>query len=196
MIDNVLEVIKSEIDTFFKLKMRDTKEQYIHLVPVIDQEGKSSVSENTICMTLVQIEEDKINMSNSTQIEYNENGAQFYKAPVKLNLYILFSASTSDGQEKNYKEALKRISRVIAFFQSKNVFTPSNTPMLDPEVGKLTVELFNMDLEEQNKLWSMLGGIYRPSVLYKFSALLVREKRELSSGGPVLEKDIEIKEKQ
>lgn len=196
MIDSVLDVIKEEVDTFMKLKMRDTREQYIHLVPLMDQEGKSSVSENTICMTLVQIEEDKINMSNSTQIEYTDNGAQFYKAPVKLNLYILFSASTSDGQEKNYKEALKRISRVIAFFQSKSVFTSSNTPRLDPAVGKLTAELFNMSMEEQNHLWSMLGGDYRPSVLYKFRALLVQEKHELSSGGPVLEKDIEIKEKQ
>ena len=196
MIDNVMDVIKEEVDTFMKLKMRDAKEQYIHLMPVIDQDGKPSISENTICMTLVQIEEDKINMSNGTQIEYNDNGAQFYKAPVKLNLYILFSASSSDGQEKNYKEALKRISRVIAFFQSKNVFTPSNTPRLDTAVGKLTVELFNMDLEEQNKLWSILGGIYRPSVLYKFRALLVQEKHEITTGGPVLEKELELGEKQ
>jgi hypothetical protein len=196
MIDNVMEVIKEEVDTFLKLKMRDAKEQYIHLVPVIDQEGKSSVSENTICMTLVQIEEEKINMSNGMQIEYNENGAQYLKAPVKLNLYILFSASSSDGQEKNYKEALKRISRVISFFQSKCVFTSNNTPRLDPAVGKLTAELFNMNMEEQNNLWAMLGGVYRPSILYKFRALLVQEKHERSSGGPVLEKDLELREKQ
>ncbi len=37
MIDNLLEVIKSEVDTFMRLKMRDTREQYVHLVPVIDQ---------------------------------------------------------------------------------------------------------------------------------------------------------------
>jgi len=196
MIDNVMEVIKDEVDTFLKLKMRDTKEQYIHLVPVIDQEGKPSISENTICMSLVKIEEDRINMSNGTQIDYNANGAKFYKAPVKLNLYILFSASSSDGQEKNYKEALKRISRVIAFFQSKNVFTSSNTPRLDHTVGKLTAELFNMTMEEQNNLWSMLGGVYRPSILYKFRALLVQEKHAVPSGGPVIEKDIELAEKQ
>ena len=195
MIDNVLEVIKEEVNTFFRLKMRDTKEQYIHLVPVIDQEGKSSVNENTICMSLVKIEEDKINMSNGTQVEYTDSGTQCYKAPVKLHLYVLFSASSSDGQEKNYKEALKRISRVIAFFQSKNVFTSGNTPMLDTSVGKLSAELFNMTMEEQNNLWGMLGGIYRPSVLYKFRALPVREKHERISGGPVLEKDIEIEEK-
>jgi len=195
MIDNVMEVIKDEVDTFMKLKMRDTKGEYIHLVPVIDQEGKSSVNENTVCMTLVRIEEDRINMSDSTQIEYSPQGTQSYKAPVKLNLYVLFSAAYSDGQEKNYKEALKRISRVVAFFQSKNVFTSNNTPRLDPVVGKLTVELCNMNMEEQNNLWSMLGGAYRPSVLYMFRALVFQEKHALDTGGPVLEKEMELKEK-
>jgi hypothetical protein len=195
MIDNVLEVIKEEVDTFMKLKMKDSREQYIHLAPVIDQEGKSSLSENTICMSLVKIEEDRINMSNGAQVEYTGNGAQYYNPPVKLNLYILFSASSSDGQEKNYKEALKRISRVIEFFQSKNVFTSANTALLDHTLGKITAELFNMNMEEQNNLWSMLGGMYRPSVMYIFRALVIQEKHARVGGGPVLEKDIELGEK-
>jgi hypothetical protein len=195
MIDSVLDVIKEEVDTFMKLKMKDTREQYIQLVPVIDQEGKPSVTENTICMSLVKIEEDKTNMSNGTHVEYTEKGLQYYNPPVKLNLYILFSASSSDGQEKNYKEALKRISRVIEFFQAKNVFTSSNTPMLDHTVGKISVELFNLNMEEQNNLWSMLGGMYRPSVLYMFRALLIQEKHGLPAGGPVLKKDLELVEK-
>ncbi|MCP5108602.1 MAG: DUF4255 domain-containing protein [bacterium] len=192
MIDNVLDVIKEEVDSFMKLKMKDTREQYIQLVPVIDQEGKPSVSENTICMSLVKIEDDRINMSNGTNIEYTANGVQHFNPPVKLNLFVLFSASISDGQEKNYKEALKRIARVIEFFQSKNVFNAANTPMLDHSVGKITAELFNMNMEEQNNLWSMLGSIYRPSVLYKFRALLIQEKHALPGGGPVLKKDLEL----
>ncbi len=195
MIDNVLDVIKEEVDTFVKLKMKDSREQYIQLVPVIDQDGKSSVTENTICMSLVKIEEDKVNMSNGAEVEYTPNGPQYYNPPVKLNLYVLFSAATSDGQEKNYKEALKRISRVIEFFQAKNVFNSANTPMLDTGVGKLTAELHNMNMEEQNNLWSMLGGMYRPSVLYRFRALMVQEKHGMDAGGPVLKKDLEITEK-
>lgn len=195
MIDNVLDVIKEEVDTFLKLKMKDTKGQFIHLAPVVDQDGKSSLSENTICMSLVKIEEDRINMSEAKQAEYTPSGVRYYNSPVKLNLYVLFSASISGGQEKNYKEALKRISMVIAFFQSKNVFTTTNTPRLDYSVGKLAAELFNMSMEEQNNLWGMLGGVYRPSVLYKFKSLLIQEKQAVSSGSPVLEKDIEIKNK-
>lgn len=195
MIDNVMDVIREEVDTFMKLKMKDSREQYIQLVPVIDQDGKSSVTENTICMSLVKIEEDKVNMSNGGDIAYTANGPQYYNPPVKLNIYILFSAASSDGQEKNYKEALKRISRVIEFFQAKNVFNAANTPLLDPSVGKLAVSLVNMNMEEQNNLWSMLGGMYRPSVLYQFRALVVQEKHGVGTGGPVLEKDLELTEK-
>jgi hypothetical protein len=68
--------------------------------------------------------------------------------------------------------------------------------MLDPTVGKLAAELFNLNMEEQNNLWSMLGGMYRPSVLYKFRALVIQEKHAVDGGGPVLVKDIELEEKQ
>ncbi len=192
MIDNVLDIIKEEVDTFLKLKMKDSREQYIHLVPVIDQDGKSAVSENTICMSLVKLEEDKMNMSNGGQVEYTAEGAKFSNPAVKINLYILFSASSSDGQEKNYKEALKRLSLVIAFFQAKNVFSSANTPLLGPAVGKFSAELFNMNMEEQNNLWGMLGGTYRPSVLYLFRALLFQEKQAQPGGGPVLTKEIKL----
>ena len=195
MIDTVLDVIKEEIDTYLKLKMKDSREQYIHLVPVIDQDGKSSISENTICMSLVKIEEDSMNMSNGMEVQYTDDGVEYYNPPVKLNLYILFSASASDGQEKNYKEALKRISLIVSFFQSRNVFTSANTPLLDYSVGKLTAELFNMNMEEQNNLWAMLGGTYRPSALYLFRALLIRDEQARGGGGPVLSKDFELKDR-
>jgi len=195
MIDNVLKIIKDEANTFMRLKIQGTELEYIHLVPVINLDGKPSVKETTVCMTLVRIDEDRTNMSGSTQMESNTMGTQTYKAPVKLNLYVLFSAAYSDGQERNYTEALKRISLVVAFFQSKNVFTCHNTPSLDPTVGKLTVELCNLNLEEQNNLWSMLGGAYRPSILYLFRTLVFQEKHTLDTGSPVLEKNLELTEK-
>ena len=194
MIDNVLDVIKEEIDNFMKLKMKESREQFIHLVPVVDQEGKSAVSENTVCMSLVKIEEDK-QLARPAGRTLTANGTQRCNPPVKLNLYLLFSASASDGQEKNYKEALKRMSMVIAFFQAKNVFTSANTPRLDPSFGKLSAELHNLNMEEQNNLWGMLGGTYRPSVLYLLRALLIQETHAKPGGGPVLSKDFELGEK-
>ena len=184
MIDNVLEIIKEEVDISLKLKMNDNRHQYVHLAPVVNMEGKPAITENTICMSLVKIEEDRTNMCDSAPREIVGNEVEYYGPPVKLNLYVLFSASYADGQEKNYKEALKRISYVIGFFQSKSVFTTANTPRLDHAYGKINAELYPLGIEEQSHFWGMIGSLYRPSVLYRFRTLMVQEKHVTAISGP------------
>jgi hypothetical protein len=195
MIENLLETIKEQVDTYLKVKMKNNKEQYIKLVPVVDQDGKPSVVENSICMSLVKIEEERTNMSDSKYSENINGTIHYYNKPVKLNLYVLFSAAYSDGQEKNYREALKRLAHVIAFFQAHDMFTPDNSPQLAPELGKIKIEISNMTMEEQNNLWSMLGSLYRPSVLYRFRTVLILDKQVTATAAPVMEKELEVKEK-
>jgi Pvc16 N-terminal domain len=192
MIGNVLEIIKEEVETFLKLKIQDNQEQYVKLVPVVDMEGKAAVTENAMCMSLVRIEEDRVNMSNGTQQARVNNQVHAYNPPLKLNMYILFSAAYIDGQEKNYKEALKRLSYVLAYFQSKKVFTTQNTPRLDHGYGRITIELCQQGMEEQNNLWSMLGSLYRPSVLYRFRALMIQEQQVTAIHEPTGEPKIEL----
>lgn len=195
MLDDVLDVIKEEVDGFLKLKMRDSQEQYVKLVPVVDLEGKPSVTENTVCMTLVKIENDGINMSNGAVPEMVGNKVYTFAPPIKLRLFILFSAAFSDGQEKNYKEALKRLSHVISFFQAKPVFTPQNTPALEPDKGEIQVELYNEAIEEQSYLWGMMGSLYRPSALYRLRTLWVQEHQVLDVHEPTGEPDFQLDKK-
>ncbi|MCP5053908.1 MAG: DUF4255 domain-containing protein, partial [bacterium] len=185
MIDEVLEVIKEEVDTFLKLKIGSNQGQSLKLVPVVDLEGKPAVDENTVSMSLVKIEEDRHNMSNGGNTRVVGSEHQFSNPPVKLNLYVLFSAAYIDGQEKNYLEAIKRLSYVIAFFQAKNVFSPQNTPKLDYRDGKLNIELYPLAIEEQSHFWGMMGGIYRPSVLYRLGVLVVQEQRVTDVSEPI-----------
>ncbi len=196
MIDNLLETIKDEVDTYLKVRMRNNKEQYIKLVPVVDQDGKPSVAENAICMSLVKVEEDKANMSSGKYTEYSNGGVHFYNSPIKLNLYVLFSAAYSDGQEKNYREALKRLSHIISFFQSNGNFNAANTPQLDPGLGKITVEMNSLTMEEQNNLWSMLGSLYRPSVLYRLRTVMVQEKQTSGTAAPLKGKKMALMDTQ
>ncbi len=184
MIEEVLGVIKDDLDTFLRLKMKEGQEQYVKLAPIVDQEGKPSLNENSICMSVVKIESDRTNMSDSSYKELVDNETLFFNGPVKLNVYILFSATYIDGQEKNYQEALKRLSLVIAFFQAKNVFTSKNTPGLPVQSEPIIMELFNQSFEEEYNLWSMLGNNYRPSVLYMLRALMVEEKQITAVGEP------------
>jgi hypothetical protein len=190
MIEEVLEVIKEDLDTFLRLKMKEGQEKYVKLAPLIDQEGKSSLNENAICMSVVKIESDRTNISDSGYHEVVGSETFFFNGPIKLNLYILFSATYIDGQEKNYQEALKRLSHVIAFFQAKNVFTAKNTPKLSVKYEPIIMEFFNQSFEEEYNLWGMLGNNYRPSVLYKLRALMIEEEQIAAVGEPA--RDIEV----
>lgn len=196
MIDELLEIIKNEVDTFLKLKMKEGQEQYIKLAPIVDQDGKPSLNENAICMSLVKVEEDRSNMSNGGTTALVGNQVHSFNLPVRLNLYILFSGTFIDGQEKNYLEALKRLSYVISFFQARRVFTSQNTPKLDPEYGKIIMELYNQPFEEQSHFWGMFGSIYRPSVLYRLRALMVQEGEltGIHEPGRGVDFDLEAKE--
>jgi len=62
---------------------------------------------------------------------------------------------------------------VIAFFQTRTVFTPSNTPDLPPGIEQLTVEIENLTTTELSNLWGILGGRYLPSILYRFRMITI-----------------------
>ncbi|EPB65583.1 hypothetical protein ANCCEY_15351, partial [Ancylostoma ceylanicum] len=51
--------------------------------------------------------------------------------------------------------------------QGKNVFTPDNSPGMDPVLQKLIVDIYSYSFEQQYNFWSILGAKYLPSVLYK-----------------------------
>lgn len=192
MIDEILDIIKDEVDAFLKLKMKDSRQQYVHLAPLVDLNGKPAMNENAILMTLFKIEEDRVNMSNNRESRLADDKVFYMNAPVKLNLFILVSAVYADAQEKNYLEALKRLSYVVGFFQAKNVFTARNTPRLDPAYGRIIMEIYNQLPEEQNNFWGMFGGLYRPSVVYRLRALMIQEEQVTSMAPPTMGTGAEV----
>ena len=106
-----------------------------------------------------------------------------------LNSCILFSATTTNS----YENALIYLSRLIRFFQSKNVFTPYNSatvPISNPydEMTdfKLILDLYSPSFEEQNHFWGTLGGKQYPSVLYQMR-LLELKRDEVVEGAGVIE---------
>ncbi len=60
---------------------------------------------------------------------------------------------------------------MVAYFQSKNVFTRANTPGMDNRIGKLIVEMESPAANKLNNIWTTLGAKYIPSVVYKVRML-------------------------
>lgn len=85
-------------------------------------------------------------------------------APLFLNLLVM-CAATFSGQ--HYPEALRFLSDAVAFFQANPVLDHQGTPGLDARIERLVVNIENLTTAEMHSLWSIHGGRYLPSVLYR-----------------------------
>ena len=180
MIESALSSVVAELNQFLKLKFQLTEDAVI-ISNLANLDGSIAVKEiNKVVVTLVNIQEDRLaTKKGSPGKKIGEN------TPVFLNLHILIS---SHFDEKLISEALRFLSAVIAFFQNKGVFFPSNTPTLDNSIEKLVFEIVNQDLREQSNLFSAIGVKYLPSVLYRMRMLAIDEESVHFISAPITEK--------
>ncbi len=163
MIYEALTCLTEEINEYFRNKLKVSDERVI-LSAIVNQDGSVAIQgENKVVLTLINIEKEAFTKSSAAG-RFQGNASP----PASVNLHILFAAYFSGS---NYSEALRFISFVISFLQEKNVFTSSNTPRLDSDIEKLSVEMESVSSEKLNNIWATLGAKYMPSVLYKVRML-------------------------
>lgn len=143
--------------------------------------GGSAGNSGVAMLTLVNIEEDKA--SRNPQHFRRLDDQIIYRNPsIQLSLYGLFSAHTN-----TYPTALEILNYIVQCFQAQRTFDSQSHPNLDPQIGNLTVDLFSLSFEQLNHLWSILGGKYYPSVLYKVRLVRIEDTTALAGGGVVRE---------
>lgn len=142
------------------------------------------VARNMLIFSMVNIKEEKTLKNLPHYMKDKATLKTLYEnPPVFLNFQILITATHT-----KYSDALLVLSRVIRFFQSKNVFTQAdvdsnsmitNSPpnQLDHlESFKLIFDLYSPSMEEVNHLWGTLGGKQYPFVLYMLRMLELKFK--------------------
>ncbi len=188
MIFEVLQIITEEVNNFFNIEIEEKPVSLDNIAFIESETNDNQNTSNNVVLSLLHTEEEATlkNILNhqieGTKVVYKNN-------KVHLNLYIMFSANRSD-----YTESLKSLSKIIEFFQSKRIFTQSNT-IFDREVDgmdkikdfRFTVELFSPTFEEMNFIWGTLGGKQYPSVIYKASVLEIERDVTQSEGSLITE---------
>ncbi len=176
MIESALDTLVSCINEYLKSipELDVSSEKGIILKHLVNDKGELEQQGKSLLLSLVNIEEERVVKSQSYNVSYNSTSNK-QNPEIRLNLFILISANFTD-----YKTALQYLSGAIKFFQSKNVFTPENTPALDTQVHKLIVELHSLNFEQQNHLWGSLGISYIPSIVYKIRLISIQEGTLLS----------------
>jgi hypothetical protein len=132
-------------------------------------------------LSLVNLEEDRI-AKNPENFFRTTDGVVYRNPKILLNLYVLFAATGN-----SYLLALQTIGLIIRCFQGANVFESATSPELDPSLEKMMVELYTMNFEQVNHLWSTLGGKYLPSVLYKVRVIGIEDTERQVEGDLIRE---------
>ena len=184
MIDKTLEVLSSAIhDYLVRLPELDvTTQQTVYSQNIVKDDKTLALPDDTLGLTLVNIEEERVVKVQKAFSRASSGRISHVNPELKLNLYILIVANFND-----YGTGLQYLSGAIRFFQSKYVFTPDNTPNLDPSIEKLIVEMHSLTFEQQNHLWSCLGANYLPSVMYKVRMIAIQEAQAIDEQEPIQE---------
>ncbi|HVV53931.1 MAG TPA: DUF4255 domain-containing protein [Mucilaginibacter sp.] len=173
MINETFKFLAEEINKYLSQKLGVTTDQRLvwgNVGKALDNDssGQNALSGKAI-MSLINVEEDRVAMQQENYIK-SPTGITYKNPPVYLNLYVLFAVNRAD-----YGDSLKYLALIIQFFQSQNVFTPLSNPSLDNRIQKLICDLFSVNFEQLNQIWSVLGGKYLPSVLYKIRQITIDE---------------------
>jgi len=182
MIDKVFEVLKKEVYNYLLRlpELNVTSETIVHTTPIIKFDGSIAVPDNSLGLTLVNVEEERVVKSQKSVTIATDRQVSHINPEIKLNLYMLITANFN-----NYNTGLGFLSGAIRFFQSKNVFTHENTPDLHPDIEKLIAELYSLNFEQQNHLWSSLGAKYLPSVMYRLRMITIQEVQKRDEQIPI-----------
>ena len=178
MIDAALQLLRDELTSY--LSTKDAATVVIDNIGLFETPAGNSLTDN-IVITLVNVEEESTLKNQPALKRPFINTAIYENAPVYLNLYVLFTCNYSGN---DYILALKRLSFVIRFLQSKNVFSSSSSVSggsinLDEDDLvdlKFTMELYTLTFEQINHLWGSLGGRQIPFVMYKLRLVSITER--------------------
>ena len=142
--------------------------------------------DDKIVFTLVNIEEESTLKNVPYQKRNGGNTARYENPPVYPNLYLLITScnKTAGQNDKNYLDALEKLSHVIRFFQGKNSFSLATSSFsasgfTNDDLINMSIkaELYTLTFEQINYLWASLGGKQMPFVMYKLRLIAITDRK-------------------
>ncbi len=179
MIDIALLILRDELNSY--ISSRDASVNIIVDNIGLFETTNGDTLNNNIVITLVNIEEESALKNQSALKRPFIGNAIYQNPPVYLNLYVLFTCNYSGA---DYRLALRRLSYIIQFLQSKNSFSASSSvtggsiDLSQPDVAdlKFTLELYTLSFEQINHLWGSLGGRQVPFAMYKLRLIAITDR--------------------
>jgi len=131
-----------------------------------------------IVISLINVQEEPA-LRNTPNVRRTGLRTEYVEPPVFLNLYLLFAFDFA-----KYETGLAHLGKTIELFQQRRWFSAENSLPGNPfpaELEKLNFELVNLTFEELNNLWSVLGGTYLPSAVYKVRLVRIEGSQKVDA---------------
>ncbi len=188
MIHESLNFLSVEINKFLNQKLGSTTDPRLVLGNIAKTaDGGDSASNplnNKLILSLINIEEDKVSKVRENYVK-TSSSIIYKNPPVLINMYVLIAANFA-----TYSDNLKMIAYIMQFFQAGNYFTPISHPALDARIEQLNADLFALNFEQINHIWSTLGGKYLPSAMYKIRQVSLEDENAVQTEGKWIEEII------
>ncbi|MFK2891649.1 DUF4255 domain-containing protein [Dyella flagellata] len=182
MIDRALEHLAAHLNDHFRRNFH-VAEDLVVVSNLLELGGAPVVlAAGKLVLFLSGVERDTLAHRASTASNTASNSRIQNAAPVYLNLLVMCAANFSGS---HYPEALKFLAGAIAFFQGNGVFDHQNTPGMDPRLERLALNMENLSSQEMHSLWSIHGGRYLPSALFRVR-LITLDSNIIHSRDPVI----------
>ncbi len=164
MIQAAINHLAVQLNAYLK-RTNNLTEDIVVVSSLVESDGNVAANTNNkLVLFLTNIEKDPVPQANAVRATGFDGRAPVGSRSLYLNLYVMLAANFSGS---NYPEALKFISKAIAFFQMQPVFDKQSTPDLDSRIDKLVLDIENLNIQDLSNLWGLLGGKYLPSVYYR-----------------------------
>jgi Pvc16 N-terminal domain len=179
VIDAALNFIAAEVNAHL-LKRTGSELGAVAVGPIVDDRGSWVVTQDTTRLTLFQIDEERTLREQMPERTLVGGREVVLPPPLRLNLVLLFA-----GRFQQYDQALRTLSQILAFFQARPVFTPTDCPGMPPGLERVAIDLLSYGPEQLNQMWACLGAKHLPSVVYRLRMVVLQDVEPIGTGLPI-----------
>jgi hypothetical protein len=182
MFDQVIQVIATELNRSIIDSDNTLPGDNVKIARL--NEVENSENSKKVVLSLINFEMENT-MRNQPAHRKSGNNIEIKEAPVFINTYMMAASNYAD-----YGTQLTMLNYAMEFFQSKPYLDQFNLHMQNElswpaRVEKVIFEWHNLDFDKLNQIWSLNGGKYVPSFLYKVRMMVVEKTENASFGPPV-----------
>ena len=185
--DKVLTFLAAQLNSYLRARTGLMSDK-VKLSSIVDDAGKYALDEDSLSMTIINIEEDRV-VKDQLRDHKIRNGQHISSQPkLKLNLFVMVAANF-----KKYDQSLKYISHILTFFQARPVFSPETYPALGSDIERLVIELQKLNYDQLNQIWAYIGAKQLPSVVYRIGMVSLQDESEIGIQPPIVELNSDLR---